>query len=267
MSAQSKYYNTGGGELFFTPIVNGILGVETAFGQTENVDFSYEAETITHDSTENETTLEDMSILRKITGKLAIETVEISPEMLTKAFLGNDNSTIVAANAIATTASLGFVTATALDTAYEIGVKHLDEATIIVKDDADLITYVLGDDYSLLTKNNVTTITFLTGGSGVITAGDIIHITADNVSYNDISIEAFIESKLEGQLRFISAPANGVSYVYTFHKVSLLASGDYMLKSTTEFAKLSFEGSLLASELITAQGISKLFKIEGSEVI
>ena len=253
--AQSKYYNTGGGSLKFTPIVDGVLGVEEDFGQTENISFSTEVETLTHDNTETCTTYEDMNILKKVTGKLSIETLEISPTMLTRAFLGSNSTTSVIANAIAGTASLGFVTATALDTEYAIGVKHLDDSTIVVKDDADTVTYVL----------NTTYITFLTSG-GTITASDDLHITADNSAYDDIVIEGYIDTKLEGVLTFTSCASNGVSYVYTFHRVSLLASGDYNLKSSEEFAKLAFEGTMLASELVSGAGISKLFKIEGTEL-
>lgn len=265
MASNSKYYNTGGGSLKFTPIVNGVLGTEEEFGQTENISFTTDVETLTHDNTETSTTYEDMSILKKVTGSLNIETLEISPEMLTRAFLGANNTSAVSANAIGTTASLGFVTATALDTAYPIGVKHLDVATIVVKDDSDITTYVLDTDYTLSTMGDTTYITFLTSG-GTIVADDVIHITADNSAYSDISIEGFINSKLEGVLTFTSDTANGVAYTYTFHRVSLLASGDYSLKSSEEFAKLTFEGTMLASELISGDGISKLFKIEGTEL-
>ncbi len=263
--AQSKYYNTGGGSLTFTPIVDGVLGTEEEFGQTENIAFSTEIETLTHDNTETCTTYEDMNILKKVTGKLNIETLEISPTMLTRAFLGTDSTASVIADAIAGTASLGFVTCTAFDTAYAIGVKHLDDATIVVKDDADSVTYILDTDYTLARQGDVTYITFPTAG-GTIVESDILHITADNVGYNDITIEGYTETKLEGVLTFTSCASNGVSYVYTFHRVSLLASGDFALKSSEEFSKITFEGIMLASELVSGAGISKLFKIEGTEL-
>jgi len=261
--AKSKYYNTGGGSLKFTPIVDGVLGTEEDFGQTENISFSTEIETLTHDNTETCTTYEDMNILKKVTGKLNIETLEISPTMLVRAFLGKDNSAEVIENTIATTPADGFVTNTVHGDAYAIGVKHLDDSTIVVKDDTDITTYVLGTDYTLNRMGNITYITFI---GATIIAGDILHITADNVAYNDISIEGYIETKLEGVLTFTSCSANGVSYTYTFHRVSLLASGDYMLKSSEEFVKIAFEGTMLASELISGDGISKLFKIEGTEL-
>lgn len=265
MAAQSKYYNTGGGALKFTPIINGVLGTEEEFGQTENISFSTEIETLTHDNTETNVTYEDMNILKKVTGSLNIETLEISPAMLTRAFLGANNTNAVIADAIAGTASLGFVTATALDTEYAIGVKHLDDSTIVVKDDSDVTTYVLDTDYTLNRVGDITYIKFLTSG-GTIVADDVLHITADNSAYDDISIEGFIDTKLEGVLTFISDTANGVAYTYTFHRVSLLASGDYSLKSSEEFAKLTFEGTMLASELVSGDGVSKLFKIEGAEL-
>ena len=261
--AQSKYYNTGGGVLYFRPLIDGVLGIESEFGGTENVSFSSEVETLTHDNTEGAVTVEDLSILKKITGKLTIETVEVSPEMLIKAFLGTDESVAVIANATGTTPSLGFVTNVLHGETYPIGVKHLDDATIVVKDDTDVTTYVLDTDYTLSRMGDTTYITFI--GATIIT-GDILHIIADNSAYSDIRVEGFMESKLEGQLRFVSDVANGVAYTYVFHKVSLLASGDFMLKSTEEFSKLSFEGSMLASELITANDESKLFVITGTEL-
>jgi hypothetical protein len=257
MSAQSKYYNTGGGELYFTPLVDGVYGTESAFGQTENVSFSSEVETITHDNTEGSTIFEDISILKKITGKIAIESIEVSPDMLTKAFLGTKYVTSVPAGTNVT----ANVTVTEFDKALSIGTKYV--SNVVVKDDTDATTYVEGTDYTIDYTNG--TITVLSSG-GTIALNDVLHLTFDNSAYDDVRIEAFLESKLEGRLRFVSKPANGMAYTYTFHKVSLLASGDYMLKSADEFSKLSFEGALLASELITEDGVSKLFKIEGSEL-
>lgn len=259
----SDYYNTGGGSLEFTPIENGALGTKVPFGQTENIAFSTEIEELKHDNTENAVTYEDIAILKKVTGTLNIDTLEISPLMLSRAFLGDNNSVTVAENAIATTASKGFVTATALDTAYAIGVKRLDVSTIVVKDDTDTTTYVLDTDYTLSTVNEVTSITALSTGD--ITVGDVLHITANNATYVDVSIETFTKTKLEGVLTFTGKPANGVAYTYTFHRVSLLASGDFSLKSSDEFSTLSFEGTMLSSELVTGEGLSKLLTVTGIE--
>jgi len=257
MASNSKYYNTGGGELSFIPLVDGVLGTEVDFGQTENVSFNVTTESITHDNTETCTTFEDMNILSKVTGKLTIETMEISPENLERAYLGAKTSnTIPLGSAVSDT-----VTFTLLDTAYYIGVKFL--SNLIVKDSSDVTTYVEGTDYSVDLDKGM--ITALSGGA--ISALDVCNLTYDNASYNDITVEGFIASKLEGKLIFKSCASNGLNYVYTFHKVSLLANGDFNLKSSTEFAKLSFEGTMLASELITATGQSKLFKIEASEKV
>ena len=258
--SQSKYYNTGGGELFFTPLVNGVLGTESTFGGTENVSFSSEIETLTHDNTESAVTVEDLSILKKITGKLNIESVEISPEMLGKAFLGTDYTAPVASG---TAVAQADITVGDFTTAYPLSVKNITLASVVVKDDTDTTTYVLDTDYTLSVSGDTTYITFL---NPTIIVTDVIHVTADNVAYSAIRVEAFMESKLEGQLRFVSDPANGVAYEYKFHKVSLLASGDFALKSADEFSKIAFEGSMLASELITANNESKLFVITGTEL-
>ena len=259
MSAQSKYYSTGGGELYFTPITDGAYGTESAFGQTENVNFSAETETLTHDNTEGSVMVEDLNILKKITGTINIDTVEISPDMLTKAYLGNNNT----ANVTADTA-LDDIVAVTMDTEYELEVKHVT-LTSVTASTAGVLA--LDDDYSIRVENNVTYITFITGGSAGLVADETIVYVNTNPAYDDISIEGFLNSKLEGKLRFVSAPANGVAYQYTFHRVSLLASGDFALKSSEELTKLSFEGKMLASELEgDGTATSKLFKIEGTEL-
>lgn len=255
--AQTKYYNTGGGSLEFTPIVNGVLGAKEDFGQTENITFNVTTETITHDNTETCTSYEDMNILKKVTGKLAIETLEISPEMLQRAYLGS----LTRANNPSGTAILANVTIVALGEAYFVGSKYI--SNVIVKDDSDTTTYTLGVDYTLDEDKGM--ISAVAGGA--ILVNDIIHVTYDNASYDDVTIQGFTETKLEGVLTFTSCAGSGMSYVYTFHRVSLLASGDYSLKSADEFVKLAFEGTMLASELVTGAGVSKLFKIEGSEKV
>lgn len=262
--AQPQYYNTGGGVLYFTPFENGKLGTEVPFGGTENVGFTTEIEKLTHDNTETATVFEDISILKKVTGTINIETIEMSPDMLTRAFLGKNNSIIRVANAIAEDAELGKVTITEVGTAYPIAVKYLDVDTIVVKDSSETITFDIDDDYTLDTVDGVTTITAVPLGG--IDALDVVHVSADNKAYSDIEIEAFIESKLEGQLRFVSDVANGLAYEYTFHKVSLMATGDYNLKSTDEFSSLSFEGTMLASELVVGEGLSKLFNIKATKI-
>ncbi len=253
--AQTKYYNTGGGALYFTPIVDGSYTVEEDFGQTENVAFTTEQETLTHDNTEECVTFEDINILQKVTGELTIDTLEISPKMLTRAFLGTQYVSTVPLG----TAQTASVTITTLGESYDIGTKYL--SNVIVKDETDTETYVEGTDYTV--NYDKGSITGIDGGG--ISAGDIINITFDNAEYDSLRIEAFMNSKLEGRLRFEGCSSSGLNYVYTFHKVSLLASGDFNLKSPTEFQTLSFTGTMLASELVSGDGVSKLFKITSTE--
>jgi hypothetical protein len=255
MASKSKYYNTGGGELKFIPIVDGVLGTIEDFGQTENISFSTTVETLTHDNTETCTAFEDMNILKKVTGKLSIETLEISPTMLARAFLGAKSEVAIPSGTNVTSN----VTVTALDSTLDIGVKFLNN--VVVKDDTDSTTYDLGVDYTINNKKG--TIKVIDGGA--ISLNDTLHLTYDNDAYGDITIEGFIHSKLEGVLIFESCAGNGLDYKYTFHRVSLLVNGDYSLKNATEFNKLSFEGTMLASELVNGDGVSKLLKIESSE--
>lgn len=255
MASRSEYYNTGGGELFFSPLVNGALQTEEAFGQTENIAFSTTLDELAHDNSESCVVYEDIKILKKVTGTLSIETLEISPEMLTRAFLGTNATTPVASGSVSDEA----VTITSLGVAYKLSKKYV--SNVVVTDDTDVTTYVEGTDYSVNSDNG--TITALTGGA--IVAGDVLHVDFDNAGYDDIRIEGFTQSKIEGQLRFQGCAGNGISYEYTFYRVSLMASGDFSLKNATEFAKLSFEGTMLADETKSGTGVSKLFKIEGAK--
>ena len=185
MASKSSYYNTGGGGLKFTPIVDGVLGSQEEFGQTENVSFSTEMETLTHDNTETCVTYEDINILKKVTGKLNIETIEISPLMLERAFLGKTTRVTKASGSDITSN----VTIVALGMVYTIGVKYL--SNLVVKDDGNVETYVEGTDY--MVNLNKGLITAIDGGD--ITAGDILNLTYNNVEYDDINIEGFINSK------------------------------------------------------------------------
>ena len=265
MAANTKYFTTGGGSLYISLIENGVKQPEKPFGETKNLSYSITIEELTHENTETCTVFEDLTIQKKVTGALNIETFEVSPDMLLMHSLGTDYTTTVPANAIATTASLGFVTAGALGNPVTVGVKFLDQATVVVKDETDATTYVLDTDYSLQYQPNggMTVITPLAGGA--IPANSVLHVTGDNASYEAIKIEAFTKNKVECALRFVSCAANGISYEYFFHKVSLRASGDMTLKNATEFATLTFEGKILADETVTGTGASKLLRIEGAE--
>lgn len=265
MAANTKYFTTGGGSLYISLIENGVKAPEKAFGETKNLSYSITIEELTHENTETCTVFEDLTIQKKVTGTLNIETFEVSPDMLLMHSLGTDYTTTVPANAIAGNASLGFVTASALGSPATVGVKYLDQTTVVVKDDTDATTYVLDTDYSLNYQPNsgMTTITALPGGA--ITAGATLHVTGDNATYEAIKIEAFTKNKVECSLRFVSCAANGISYEYFFHKVSLRASGDMTLKNSTEFATLAFEGKILADESIVGTGASKLLRIEGAD--
>ena len=256
MAAQSKYYSTGGGELKFTPIVNGVLGTEVDFGETENVDFSTTVETIKHDNTEGAVAFEDLNILKKVTGKLLITTVEASPAMLERAMLADLDTHHVDK---ATGTKLDDYVVNGLDVAHFLGTKFM--SNVVVENSDDSTTYVEGTDYTM--QYDAGKITILS--SGGIADGDKIDITFDNAEYNDYNLEGYEKTKIEGILVFQSHAANGLSYVYTFHKVSLLASGNFSLKSDKDIAKLSFDGVILASELVTGDGVSKLFNIKATE--
>lgn len=225
-----------GGELFIEVYdADGVtLGDKIAFGTTDEITLSTEVEKVQHNDTETKESVLDGDYVVGRTVTMAFTTADISPTMLSRAYLGSTSAvTQTAAVDAAVT-----VTSAVINGRHDTGYRNL--TSVVVKDSTDLVTYVEGTDYRVAKKGGY--IVILEGGS--ITAADELHLTVNAPAGTGTLINAMQLDAIQGRLTYTGEASVGDSHEYVFEKVSLNASGDISLKSK-EFTTISFEGSAL----------------------
>lgn len=224
-----------GGALFIEPYAtDGVtLGAKIAFGTTDEITLSTEVEKVQHNDTETKESVLDGDYVVSRSVSLSFTTADISPTMLSRAYLGS-TSTVTQSAAV----SVAVVTAAVvIGGRYDTGYRNV--TSVVVKDVTDTTTYVEGTDYTLSKKGGYIVIL---GGS--ITATDVLHLTVNAPSGTGTLINAMQLDALQGRLTYTGDASVGDSHEYILEKVSLNASGDISLKSS-EVTTISFEGSAL----------------------
>lgn len=224
-----------GGALFIEPYAtDGVtLGAKIAFGTTDEITLSTEVEKVQHNDTETKESVLDGDYVVGRTVTLSFTTADISPTMLSRAYLGSTSAvTQVAAVDVAVVTA-----AVVIGGRYNTGYRNV--TSVVVKNVTDTITYVEGTDYTLAKKGGYIVIL---GGS--ISAAAILHLTVNAPAGTGTLINAMQLDALQGRLTYTGEASVGDSHEYVLEKVSLNASGDVALKSG-EFTTISFEGSVL----------------------
>ncbi|MFA5669924.1 MAG: hypothetical protein WC967_11815 [Balneolaceae bacterium] len=225
-----------GGALFIEPYAtDGVtLGDKIAFGTTDEITLSTEVEKVQHNDTETKESVLDGDYVVGRTVTLSFTTADISPTMLSRAYLGSTSAVTQSA-----AVDVAVVTAAVIiGGRYNTGYRNV--TSVVVKDVTDATTYVEGTDYTLAKKGGY--IVILDGGS--ISATDVLHLTVNAPAGTGTLINAMQLDALQGRLTYTGEASVGDSHEYVFEKVSLNASGDVALKSG-EFTTISFEGSAL----------------------
>lgn len=225
-----------GGALFIEPYAtDGVtLGAKIAFGTTDEITLSTEVEKVQHNDTETKESVLDGDYVVSRSVTLSFTTADISPTMLSRAYLGSTTAvTQVAAVDVAVVTA-----AVVIGGRYDTGYRNV--TSVVVKDDTDTTTYVEGTDYTLAKKGGY--IVILEGGS--IAATDVLHLTVNAPAGTGTLINAMQLDALQGRLTYTGDASVGDSHEYILEKVSLNASGDISLKSS-EVTTISFEGSAL----------------------
>lgn len=226
-----------GGALFIEPYAtDGVtLGAKIAFGTTDEITLSTEVEKVQHNDTETKESVLDGDYVVGRTVTLSFTTADISPTMLSRAYLGS-TSAVTQSAAVAVAVS---VAAAVINGRHDTGYRNV--TSVVVKDTiVTPNTYVEGTDYTLSKKGGY--IVILEGGS--ITAGLALALTVNAPSGTGTLINAMQLDALQGRLTYTGEASVGDSHEYVLEKVSLNASGDVALKSG-EFTTISFEGSVL----------------------
>ena len=225
-----------GGALFIEPYAtDGVtLGAKIAFGTTDEITLSTEVEKVQHNDTETKESVLDGDYVVGRTVTLSFTTADISPTMLSRAYLGSTSAVTQSA-----AVDVAVVTAAVvIGGRYNTGYRNV--TSVVVKDVTDATTYVEGTDYTLAKKGGY--IVILDGGS--ISATDVLHLTVNAPAGTGTLINAMQLDALQGRLTYTGEASIGDSHEYVLEKVSLNASGDVALKSG-EFTTISFEGSAL----------------------
>jgi len=225
-----------GGALFIEPYAtDGVtLGDKIAFGTTDEITLSTEVEKVQHNDTETKESVLDGDYVVGRTVTLSFTTADISPTMLSRAYLGSTSAVTQSA-----AVDVAVVTAAVvIGGRYNTGYRNV--TSVVVKDVTDATTYVEGTDYTLAKKGGY--IVILDGGS--ISATDVLHLTVNAPAGTGTLINAMQLDALQGRLTYTGEASVGDSHEYVLEKVSLNASGDVALKSG-EFTTISFEGSAL----------------------
>lgn len=224
-----------GGALFIEPYAtDGVtLGAKIAFGTTDEITLSTEVEKVQHNDTETKESVLDGDYVVSRSVSLSFTTADISPTMLSRAYLGSTSTvTQVAAVDVAVVTA-----AVVIGGRYDTGYRNV--TSVVVKNVTDTITYIEGTDYTLSKKGGYIVIL-----GGAITASAILHLTVNAPAGTGTLINAMQLDALQGRLTYTGEASVGDSHEYILEKVSLNAAGDIALKSG-EFTTISFEGSAL----------------------
>lgn len=226
----SDYITLGGGKLYIDKFdENGKpTGKFEYFGLTTGISISTDIEKLEHTNTEGKMQAIDKTIIKKQSASMSWTSDEISPEMLSRAFLGEINK-------ITGESTLSFTNAKAGDffdlNTYGGTVTVNSGGTALEKDKDYKIDEKSGMLEVLLDKNikNGTLEVQITGGA------------------EKQSIGAFKNAKLEARLLFIGDVACGNAMKVLFHKCNISQDGEFALKGD-EWLSIGFKADILKDE-------------------
>lgn len=119
---------------------------------------------------------------------------------------------------------------------------------VLVQDDSDTTTYTLGTDYTISTDlkdDTIGRILFLDGGS--ISEGDTVHVSYAYAAASYTEVRAFVNTQVEGRLRFVSDNPAGTDQELEIWRVSLTPTGDTSMIGD-DWSTLGFTGEVLKDE-------------------
>lgn len=248
---ETKNYTLGRGKLYFSRFLTGTNQPSGFFyfGNTPEFNLTIEQETLDHYSSDEGIREKDDSIPLQVNRTGSFTTDNIQPENVALFFFGVA-STVTTASATAIDETLSAVK---LDHYYRFGsttanpVGYMGVENVVVMDDTDTTTYVLGTDYEL----DATFGTIKILGSGTIAAGDDLHLTYDvKASTRDRVISG--SSPVEGALMYKANNPKGKQFNYYMPYIKVSPNGDYALKSD-EWQTIPF--TLDIQKLTTAEAI------------
>ena len=186
-------------------------------GTTDMLSFNTDLEKIEHNDTEEEEQVLDGEDVIKRNMTIAFTTADINDTFNALAYLSSSTDfTQTASPGEAVTLS-----AVALDGVANIG--FYDLSNLVVQDDTDTTTYVLGTDYTFDRKWG----TFIALSTGSITALDDLHLVFDAAEITaGKNLSSFQVDKREYRMTYQGRSSKGRNERHVFEKVSIAMEGD-----------------------------------------
>lgn len=235
--ANEQSYTLGGGKLYIKRYADdGVtLGDMFDFGVTDNVIMNTKVDYVEHKNTESKEERTDLKLVKDRQVTLKFNTSEITPEMMTLALLGEQNTNSQAANSVTDEEH----TSGAINSYFALGKVKVDVTKVTYNDGKNDVALVEGTDYIVVPEEGM--IQTLTA----VASNTTLKVTYSWADATINLIEAVKKAKVLAQLIFINDPQNGAKAKYTFYKVQLQSDGDITLKSTDKFMEIGFNGECL----------------------
>jgi len=238
--ADPMNYTLGRGELYFNKFrIGTMVGIgERYFGNTPEVSFTFESETLDHYNSDRGVREKDASVILQTNRTGSFSTDNISPENLALFFFG-DKDVLTQASATAVSETFEDVQQGLF---YQLGATQANPTgvrlvtNVVVTDDATPTanTFVVGQDYQV--DLQLGRIEILKGGD--ITDGTNLVVTYDvTASTRELVVSG--SQAVEGELRYIARNPTGEQIDYFWPHVKIAPNGDFALKSD-EFQVIPF---------------------------
>lgn len=237
----------GAGRLYFDPLISGVYEGERYLGQSPGFSLAADTERIQLFSSDGPTAEKLEDVVTQINRSASLILDEVSLENL---------ELFLAGSTAASSQSAGTVTAEDINGGegvkqgrwYQIGVTTTfptgarSISAVAVKDGGVAVT--AAGNYELdLTLGRI----YITPG-GAITNGDTLTIDYTKAAVSWDMVSSGDTASRQGRLRYIEDATRGANRDFYMPKVDLAPSGEYAVKSRSEFAQLNFTLEVLTPE-------------------
>lgn len=246
-------YTLGRGELWFAQYKPGtqIPGGERYFGNTPEINFTIESETLDHYNSDRGINEKDASIVLQTNRTGSFITDNIDPYNIALFFFGSVNAFSDAGGQVEEEriegVEVGLTYQLGMSDVNPVGARAIDEATApVVTDESGDVTYVPGQDYEI--DFDLGRLTVLQGGA--IEPESVLLVSYTKKANSRTRIISG-SSAIEGALRYIEYNPIGQNKVWYMPYVKVSPNGDYALKGD-EWQQIPFSLEILKKSNLEA---------------
>jgi hypothetical protein len=242
-------YVLGAGRLFFDPLVNGAYEGERYLGQSPGFSLSVDAERVQLFSSDGPTAEKLEDVVTQINRSASITLDEVSLENL-ELFLAGATSAASQSSGTVTNENINNGVGVKQGRWYQLGVTTSFPAgarsiSAVVIKNAVPETITASGNYELdLTLGRI----YIVPG-GAIANGTVLTADYTRAAVNWSQVASGDLASRQGRLRYIEDATRGANRDYYMPKVDLAPSGEFSIKSRSEFAQLGFTLEVLTPDV------------------